>query len=92
VELDSVYCMGADYYERPEDKAENRRLGVPDIGIGRDVKIRRTILDKNARVGDGARIGVDERTRSDGDYEGYSVRAGIIILPKNAVVPPGTVI
>jgi glucose-1-phosphate adenylyltransferase len=92
VELDSVYCMGADYYERPEDKAENRRLGVPDIGIGRDVKIRRTILDKNARVGDGARIGVDERTRADGDYEGYSVRAGIIILPKNAVVPPGTVI
>ncbi len=91
-ELEGVYCMGADLYERAEDRAENRRIGVPDIGLGRDVKIRKAILDKNARIGDGVRIGVDQQSRPDGDYEGYSVRSGIIILPRDAVVPPGTVI
>jgi glucose-1-phosphate adenylyltransferase len=92
VVLDGVYCMGADFYERPEDRAENRRLGIPDVGLARGVRIRRAILDKNVRIGDGALIGVDDRPRPDGDYEGYSVRGGIIILPKNAVVPAGTVI
>jgi len=92
VELEGVYCMGADYYERAQDRAENRRLGIPDIGLGREVRIRKAILDKNVRIGDGVRIGVDERPRPDGDYEGYSVRGGVIILPKNAAVPPGTVI
>ncbi len=92
VDLEGVYCMGADYYERAEDRAENRKAGVPDIGIGRGVRIRKAILDKNVRIGDGVRIGVDERPRSDGDYEGYSVRGGIIIVPKNAAIPPGTVI
>ena len=90
--LDGVICMGADHYETAEDRAENRRQGIPDIGIGRDVIVRRAIIDKNARIGDGTRIGTSDGTPEDGDFEHYYARDGIIIIPKNAVVPPGTII
>ncbi len=90
--LDGVICMGADHYETAEDRAENRRNGIPDIGIGRDVVVRRAIIDKNARIGDGTRIGTSDGTPEDGDFEHHYVRDGIIIIPKNAIVPPGTII
>ena len=90
--LDAVVCMGADYYESPEDKLHNRSLGVPDIGIGKGTLIRGAIIDKNARIGEVCRIGVDSLERKDGDYENYHIREGIIVIPKNAALPSGTVI
>ena len=90
--LDGVVCMGADYYESAEEKARNRSLGIPDIGIGRGTLIRKAIIDKNARIGEVCRIGVDSLGRPEGDFGHYYIRDGIIIIPKNAVVPPGSVI
>ena len=92
VELDGVVCMGADHYETEAQRAENRDVGIPDIGIGPDSRIRGAIIDKNARIGSGCRIGFDEEARSDGDYDGYYIRDGIIIVPKNGVIPSGSVI
>ncbi|MBN1835776.1 MAG: glucose-1-phosphate adenylyltransferase [Spirochaetales bacterium] len=90
--LDGVVCMGADYYESPEDKQHNREQNIPDIGIGKGSLIRGAIIDKNARIGEFCRIGVDSLERPDGDYCCYHVRDGIIVIPKNAVVPSGTVV
>jgi glucose-1-phosphate adenylyltransferase len=90
--LDGVISMGADFYETPEQKAENAREGRPDIGIGRGSLIRRAIIDKNARIGEVCRIGVDSMNREDGDFDCYHIREGIIIIPKNCVIPTGTVI
>lgn len=90
--LDGVVCMGANYYETIEQKAKNREAGIPDIGIGAGTLARRAIIDMNARIGEGCRIGVDDRPREDGDYGNYYFRDGIICIPKNAVIPPGTVI
>ncbi|MEE8391844.1 MAG: hypothetical protein V3S14_13755 [Anaerolineae bacterium] len=42
--------MGADFYETPARKAENRRLGRPDVGIGHDSVIEGAIIDKNAII------------------------------------------
>jgi glucose-1-phosphate adenylyltransferase len=84
--------MGADYYETPEDRLENKRLNQPDIGIGRNSQIHNAIIDKNARIGDGCLIGVQDIPRRDGDYEGYYIRDGIIIVPKGGSIQPGTVI
>ncbi|HUX50680.1 MAG TPA: glucose-1-phosphate adenylyltransferase, partial [Spirochaetia bacterium] len=50
------------------------------------------IIDKNARIGENCRIGVDDEVRQDGDFANHYVRDGIIVIPKNAVVPDGTVI
>ncbi|MFQ3619416.1 MAG: glucose-1-phosphate adenylyltransferase [Spirochaetales bacterium] len=90
--LEGVVCMGADFYETPEDREENRRKGIPDIGIGRGSRIRGAIIDKNARIGEACRIGVDDIPRRDGDYGNYFIREGIIIVPKNGIVPNGSVI
>jgi glucose-1-phosphate adenylyltransferase len=90
--LDGVVCMGADWYETVEEKKQNRQQGMPDIGIGKGTLIRQAIIDKNARIGEVCRIDVDHLERKDGDYGHYHIREGIIVIPKNAVIPSGTVI
>ena len=89
--LDGVYCMGATAYETEEEKAENARKGIPNIGIGKATIIKRAIIDQNARIGSNCRIGIDNIPRPEGDYEMYSVHDGIIVINKNAVIPDGTV-
>lgn len=76
--------LGADYYE------ENGAHAVP-LGIGRDVVLDRVIVDKNARIGDGTRL-VNSAGLDHADGEGYVIRNGIIIVPKNAVIAPGLTI
>ncbi len=90
--LDGVICMGADYYETPERHEQNRARGIPDLGIGRNCLINRAIIDKNARIGDSCRIGLDHPNPPDGDFPTHYVRDGIIIIPKNGIIPLGTVI
>lgn len=50
----------------------------------------RTIVDKNARIGDGARL-VNERGVEHADGDGYYIRGGIIVVPKGGVIPAGTI-
>ena len=90
--LEGVIKMGAGGYETPEERQRNRELNRPDIGIGRETHIRRTIIDQNCRIGDGCRIGVDDIERKDGDYGRYHIRDGIIIIAKNKTIPSGTII
>jgi glucose-1-phosphate adenylyltransferase len=90
--LDGVVCMGADYYETAAEKAANRTAGRPDVGIANGSIIKGAIIDKNARIGENCRIGIDSRDRPDGDFSTHYVVDGIIIIPKNGIVPAGTVI
>jgi glucose-1-phosphate adenylyltransferase len=78
--------LGADFYE---DGAPHE--GTPPLGIGRDVTLERTIIDKNARIGDGARL-VNEKNVEHADGDGYYIRGGIIVVPKGGVIAPGTVV
>ena len=74
--------LGADFYE-----SEATRGSVP-LGIGRNVILDGVIVDMNARIADNVRLvndaGVDE---ADGD--GFYIRSGIIVVPKDAVVTRG---
>jgi len=91
-EMDGVICMGADYHETAEQRAQNDARGIPDMGIGEGCVIRRAIIDKNARIGRDCRIGCRDEYSDRLDTEDYAVRSGIIVIPKNGVLPPGTVI
>ena len=51
----------------------------------------RAIVDKNARIGDGCRL-TNEAQVQEADGDGWYIRTGIIIVPKNGVVKPGTVV
>jgi glucose-1-phosphate adenylyltransferase len=90
--LDGVVCMGADYYENDEERAANLSKGRPNVGIGKGSIIKGAIIDKNARIGESCRIGIDQQKRVDGEYEGYYIVDGIIVIPKNGAIPTGTVI
>jgi glucose-1-phosphate adenylyltransferase len=89
--LERAVVMGADYYESREDMAGNLDRGVPDIGIGRDCEIRNAIIDKNARIGHGARL-VNRNGASAESAESYAIVDGIIVVPKDAVIPDGAVV
>ena len=84
--------MGADFYQNPEEKKEDEKKGVPTIGIGKNCFIARTIIDKNARIGNNVRINVDGRTYENGDHGNFYSADGIIVIRKGAVIPDGTVI
>ena len=90
--LDGVFCMGADYYESAQTRAENVELRRPDFGVGRGSRVRHAILDKNTRIGEGCSIGQNPDALVDGDYDSYYIRDGVIVVPKNADLPSGTVI
>ena len=81
--------LGADYYEA--DDAAPARGDRPRLGIGRDVVIDRAIVDKNARIGDGSRL-VNASGVQELDGDGFYIRDGIIVVPKDGVVKPGTVV
>jgi glucose-1-phosphate adenylyltransferase len=75
--------MGADYFE----------LGLADssqpaMGIGKNCVIDRAIIDKNARIGDGVVITPEGKSQNL-DTDNYFIRDGIVVVPKNAVIPAG---
>jgi glucose-1-phosphate adenylyltransferase len=90
-QIHDTVLMGADYYETEKERAENRRLGRPDIGIGAGSEIHRSIIDKNARIGRNVRIR-DFANRPDMETDNWVVRDGIVLVPKNAIIRDGTVI
>ena len=61
------------------------------LGIGRDCVIRRAIVDRGARVGDGCRL-VNEAGVDEADADDWCIRGGIIVVRAEAVIPPGTVV
>jgi glucose-1-phosphate adenylyltransferase len=90
--LNGVVCMGADFYETEIQKAQNIEARIPNVGIGHGAIIKGAIIDKNVRVGEDCRIGVDDIRRTDGSYGHYYIVDGIIVIPKNTVLYPGTII
>jgi len=85
--VDSI-LMGAEYYDNTTDSGT-----LPEIplGIGRNSKITGAIIDKNARVGENVVILPFPRgTEING--ESWMVRDGIVVVPKNSSVKPGSYI
>jgi glucose-1-phosphate adenylyltransferase len=83
--------LGSDYYESAESIALNAAQGRPRVGIGKYCWIENAIIDKNARIGDNVVInpaGKPERV----DHDLYYIRDGIVVVPKNGIIPSGTVI
>jgi len=90
-ELKRVVILGSDYYEAYESVMRHEREGKPRMGIGMNCRIENAIIDKNARIGNNVTIspaGKPERV----DHDLYYIRDGIVIIPKNAIIPHGTVI
>jgi glucose-1-phosphate adenylyltransferase len=84
--LKEVIMLGQDSYESPQEREET--AGLPSRGIGAGCQITRAIIDKNARIGDGVII-TSHLGKPNEDGDCYHVRDGIVVIPKNSVVPDG---
>ena len=91
VQIRNSLLIGADFYETLDEMHATEARGIPPIGIGSDTIIENAIVDKNARIGRGVRIS-NKAGSKDHDGDGYFIREGIVIVPKNGVIPDGTVI
>jgi glucose-1-phosphate adenylyltransferase len=89
--ITNSYIMGADFYETLDEIKENRRSGIPNIGIGNHATIANAIIDKNARIGDNVMI-INSRNLTHHDDENFCVRDRIVVVPKSAIIPDGTII
>lgn len=78
--------MGADFYD--VDVAAKKHM---NRGIGRNCRIENAIIDKNACIGDGVVISPEGKPENF-DGKNFFVRDGIVIVPKNAVIEPGSVL
>ena len=83
--IEESILMGADFYQHNK---ESHSSGI-ELGIGENCIIKKTILDKNVRIGDGVTITPDNKP-DNLDDQLYCIRDGIVIIPKNTVIPSGT--
>ena len=91
--MNRVIVLGSDYYESQESIVEHEKAGTPPIGIGSNCRIENTIVDKNARIGNNVVISpAGKPDKVDHEDENYYIRDGIVIIPKNGVIPHGKVI
>ena len=87
----SSYLMGVDYYETIEEIAQAQAHGLPTVGIGHRCYIRNAIVDKNCRIGDDVRINGGHHLEN-ADHSLYTVKEGVVVIKKGAVLPNGFVI
>jgi glucose-1-phosphate adenylyltransferase len=89
--LHRVIALGHDNFESEESIRDHEARGLPRIGIGSNCRIDNAIIDKNARIGDDVVISPEGKPE-EFDGENYYIRDGIVVIPKNAIIPSGTVI
>ena len=82
------YLMGNDYYQNLEEIRTNVEHGIINIGIGERCFISNTIVDKNCRIGNDVRLNGGKHLE-DTNTDLYTVKDGIIVVKKGAVLPNG---
>ncbi|HSZ84858.1 MAG TPA: glucose-1-phosphate adenylyltransferase [Puia sp.] len=87
----SSYLMGNDYYETLEEIEKADSHSLPTVGIGHRCYIRNAIVDKNCRIGNDVRINGGNHLEN-ADHSLYTIKDGIVVVKKGAVLPNGFVI
>jgi glucose-1-phosphate adenylyltransferase len=91
VRIENSIIMGSDFFESLEEIKANLTENRPHIGIGPNTIIRNAIIDKNVRIGKNVKLlNQSSIENKDCEYGTHYIRDGIIIIPKNAVIPDGT--
>ncbi|MCW5960925.1 MAG: glucose-1-phosphate adenylyltransferase [Pyrinomonadaceae bacterium] len=91
--IEDSIIMGADFFETYKEIRKNEENSLPHLGIGSNSVISRAIVDKNVRIGKNVRlINSENRQEFDAPDGSYYIREGIILVPKDAVIPDGTVV
>jgi glucose-1-phosphate adenylyltransferase len=87
----SSYIMGNDFYETLAEIQYNTERNIPKLGIGDRCYFKNTIVDKNCRIGNDVRVNGGSHL-ADCDHALYTVKDGIVVLKKGAILPDGFVV
>ncbi len=87
----NAYIMGNDFYETIDEMANNLIKGKPKIGIGERCYIKDVIIDKNCRIGNDVRINGGKHLENK-EHELYTIKEGIVVIKKGAILPDGFVV
>jgi glucose-1-phosphate adenylyltransferase len=87
----SCYIMGTDFYETLNEMNSSVERGIPKLGIGERCYIKNAIIDKNCRIGNDVRINGGKHL-ANSDHSLYTIKEGIVVVKKGAVLPDGFVI
>jgi glucose-1-phosphate adenylyltransferase len=87
----SCYMMGSDYFETIEEMEYSKERGLPKLGIGDRCYIKNAIIDKNCRIGNDVRINGSIHMEN-ADHSLYTIRDGIVVIKKGAILPDGFVV
>jgi glucose-1-phosphate adenylyltransferase len=86
--LINVYLMGNDYFETLDDIQHDRESGIPLLGVGANCHIENAIIDKDCRIGNDVKIKGGSHLQ-DGDHALFTIKDGIVVVKKGAVLPDG---
>jgi glucose-1-phosphate adenylyltransferase len=89
VTIRNSVIMGADYYETPDQLASNGGASRPPIGIGDGSVVENAIVDKNCHIGQGVQVIGDPRQIERICGPNWDMLDGIMVIPKNAILPDG---
>jgi glucose-1-phosphate adenylyltransferase len=90
-QLENVVMMGADSFETHKEIKQNAARKIPNLGVGNNSVIRNAIIDKGARIGND--VVLDPANKPENyEEQGIFIRDGVLIVPKNAIIPNGTVV
>ncbi|HRD56726.1 MAG TPA: glucose-1-phosphate adenylyltransferase [Ferruginibacter sp.] len=87
--ITSCYMMGSDFYETIAEIAYNNERGIPKVGIGDNCELVNVIMDKDCRIGNNVVI-IGGPHLQDTDHALYTVKDGIVVIKKAAIIPDGT--
>lgn len=82
------YLMGNDFYQNLEEIRTNVAHDIITLGIGERCFINNTIVDKNCRIGNDVRLNGGKHL-ADTNTNLYTVKEGIIVVKKGAILPNG---
>ena len=80
--------MGADFYQN-DPRAATNSSSIPPIGIGSGSIVEGAIIDKNCRIGKNVVVRLPSENVPDGRCGPVVIRDGVIVIPKNTVLPDG---
>jgi glucose-1-phosphate adenylyltransferase len=84
------YIMGNDYYQNLDEIDQHYNDGKV-MGIGERCYLNNCIVDKNVHIGNDVRVNGGKHL-PDSDNELFSVKEGIVVIKKGAILPNGYVI
>ena len=90
-QISDAYIMGSDYYETLQDISTESEMGIPAMGVGQRCQIHLAIIDKNCRIGNDVVIRGGAHLENK-DHPLYTVKDGIVVVKKGAIIPDGFVI